>query len=243
LIQARGTATRRLMTQRAPILVFDLDGTLADTARDLIATLNVLLAREGLPQVAPEAARVLVGAGARALIERGFSANGAPPPPERVDPLVRDFLEHYEAHIADESVLFPGALAALDRFAGAGFRLAVCTNKPEPLARLLLEKLGAADRFAAICGRGTFPMHKPDPDVLHLTIEAAGGDPRRAVMVGDSRTDIDTAKAAGAPVVAVDFGYTDIPVAQLSPDRVISHFDELWAATEAILPASAFGRT
>ncbi|WP_457797847.1 HAD family hydrolase [Methylocystis sp. S23] len=231
------------MIQRPPILVFDLDGTLADTARDLIATLNVLLAREGLPLVAPSAARSLVGAGARALIERGFAVDGAPLAPARVDPLVRDFLAHYEVHIADESALFPGALAALDRFASAGFKLAVCTNKPEPLARLLLEKLEAADRFAAICGRGTFPMHKPDPRTLELTIEAAGGDPRRAVMVGDSKTDVDTAKNAGAPVVAVDFGYTDIPVAELAPDRVISHFDELWAAAEAILPPSAFGRT
>ncbi|QGM97826.1 HAD family hydrolase [Methylocystis parvus] len=231
------------MTLRAPILVFDLDGTLADTARDLIATLNALLAREGLPLVAPSAARSLVGAGARALVERGFAIDGAPLAPERVDPLVRDFLDHYEAHIADETMLFPGALAALDRFASAGFRLAVCTNKPEPLARLLLEKLDAADRFAAICGRGTFPMHKPDPRTLALTIEAAGGDPRRAVMVGDSKTDVDTAKNAGTPVVAVDFGYTDIPVAELAPDRVISHFDELWAAAEAILHPSAFGRT
>lgn len=231
------------MTERAPILVFDLDGTLADTARDLIATLNVLLVREGLPTVAPPAARSLVGAGARALIERGFALNGAPLAPERVEPLVQDFLAHYEAHIADESELFPGARAALDRFSAAGFRLAVCTNKPERLARLLLEKLDAADHFAAICGRGTFPMHKPDPRTLMLTIEAAGGDPRRALMVGDSKTDIDTAKNAGAPVVAVDFGYTDTPVAALSPDRVISHFDELWAAAAAVLDASAFLRT
>lgn len=223
------------MIKPAPILVFDLDGTLADTARDLIATLNMLLAREGLPGVAPDAARHLVGAGARALIERGFAQNGAPPPPERVEPLVQDFLAHYEAHIADESRLFPGALAALDRFSGAGYRLAVCTNKPERLARLLLERLDVADRFAAICGRGTFPMHKPDPRMLTLTIEAAGGDPRRAVMVGDSRTDVDTAKNAGAPVVAVDFGYTDVPVAELAPDRVISHFDELWEAAHAII--------
>jgi phosphoglycolate phosphatase len=231
------------MTQRAPILVFDLDGTLADTARDLIATLNVLLDREGLPRVAPSAARSLVGAGARALIERGFALHGAPLPPERIDPLVQAFLAHYEAHIADESVLFPGARAALDRFADAGFRLAVCTNKPERLARLLLQKLDAADCFAAICGRGTFPMHKPDPRTLMLTIEAADGDPRRAVMVGDSKTDIDTAKAAGAPVVAVDFGYTDTPVTALAPDRVISHFDDLWGAAAELLGAPLNSRT
>ncbi len=231
------------MTQRAPILIFDLDGTLADTAHDLIATLNVLLAREGLPSVAPSAARSLVGAGARALIERGFALEGAPLAAERVDSLVQAFLAHYEAHIADESRLFPGALEALDHFAETGFRLAVCTNKPERLARLLLEKLGAADRFAAICGRGTFPMHKPDPRTLALTIEAADGDPLRAVMVGDSKTDIDTARNAGAPVVAVDFGYTEIPVAEFAPDRLISHFDELWEAARALLPPSAFIRT
>ncbi|KAF2989010.1 phosphoglycolate phosphatase [Methylocystis sp. MJC1] len=231
------------MTQRAPILVFDLDGTLADTAHDLIATLNVLLAREGLPLAPPASARSIVGAGARALIERGFALSGAPLPPDRVEPLVVEFLAHYEAHIADESRLFPGALAALDRFGDAGFKLAVCTNKPERMARLLLEKLGAADRFSAICGRGTFPMHKPDPRTLELTIETAGGDLARAVMVGDSKTDIDTAKGAGAPVVAVDFGYTEIPVTEFAPDRVISHFDELWAAAESILPPSAFTRT
>ncbi|WP_363346251.1 HAD family hydrolase [Methylocystis echinoides] len=231
------------MIQRPPILVFDLDGTLADTAQDLIATLNVLLAREGLPTVAPSAARSLVGAGARALIERGFALTGAPLPPERIDPLVEEFLVHYEAHIADESALFPGARPALERFSQAGFRLAVCTNKPERLARLLLEKLDAADCFAAICGRGTFPMHKPDPRTLTLTIEAAQGDPRRVVMVGDSKTDIDTARAAGAPVVAVDFGYTDTPVAAFAPDRVISHFDDLWTAATALLDPSCFRRT
>ncbi|WP_292533535.1 HAD-IA family hydrolase [Methylocystis sp.] len=227
------------MTIRPPVLVFDLDGTLADTAHDLIGALNVLLLREGLTPLALEAARPLVGAGARALIERGFACQGAPLDLARTDALVRDFLVHYEAHIADESRLFPGALAALDRFRAAGFRLAVCTNKPEAMARLLLEKLAAADRFAAICGRGSFPMHKPDPRTLWLTIEAADGDLRRAVMVGDSKTDIDTARAAGTPSVAVDFGYTDTPVQAFSPDRVISHFDELWDAV-ASLDAALF---
>lgn len=221
--------------QTAPILVFDLDGTLADTACDLIGTLNVLLMREGLPVVAPEAARSLVGAGARALIEGGFAMRQTPLPAMRIEPLVMDFLTHYEAHIADETRLFPGALAALDRFRDAGFRLAVCTNKPEGLARLLLDKLSIADRFDAICGRGSFPVHKPDPQMLHLTVAAAGGDPARTVMVGDSRTDIDTARNAGAPVIAVDFGYTDTPVSALGPDRVISHFDDLWPAAHELL--------
>ena len=226
---------RMNQTSPAPILVFDLDGTLADTARDLIATLNVLLTREGLPAVAPAAARDLVGAGAQALIERGFALHNAALSPERIQPMVADFLAHYEAHIADETCLFPGARAALDRFRDAGFRLAICTNKPERLARLLIDRLAVADRFDAICGRGSFPVHKPDPQMLHLTVAMAGGDPARMIMVGDSRTDVDTARNAGAPVIAVDFGYTDTPVAALGPDRIISHFDELWAAAQELL--------
>lgn len=218
-----------------PILVFDLDGTLADTARDLIGTLNVLLIDAGLPAVASDDARHLVGAGARALIERGFALHGACRDPIDIEVLVARFLSHYADHIADETCLFPGAEAALDRFRVAGFRLAICTNKPEPLARLLLDRLGVADRFSAICGRGSFPMHKPDPEMLRRTIAAAAGDPDRAIMVGDSRTDIETARNAGIPVVAVDFGYTDTPVAALGPDRIISRFDELWDAAHALL--------
>ena len=238
----RGPGYARSMTP-APILVFDLDGTLADTARDLIGTLNVLLAEAGLPAVAHSDARSLVGAGARALIARGFARHGVAPAEPDIARLVTRFLAHYEAHIADETRLFPGARAALDRLHGAGFRLAICTNKPEPLARLLLDRLNAADRFAAICGRGSFPVHKPDPEMLRRTIAAAGGDPRRAVMVGDSHTDIETARNAGVPVVAVDFGYTDTPVAALGPDRIISHFDELWDAAHALLPGSVARQT
>jgi phosphoglycolate phosphatase len=232
-----------IQTSPAPTLVFDLDGTLADTARDLIATLNVLLEREGLPAVAPEDARSLVGAGAQALIERGFALRQTPLPPKGIERLVTDFLAHYEAHIADETRLFPGAQSALERFRDAGFRLAICTNKPERLARLLLDRLAVSDRFHAICGRGSFPVHKPDPQMLHLTVIAAGGDPARTLMIGDSRTDIDTARNAGTPVIAVDFGYTDTPVAALGPDRIISHFDELWAAAHALLSPAANSQT
>ncbi len=226
------------MSRLKPILVFDLDGTLADTAPDLIATLNMLLARDNLPLQTLLAARSLVGAGARALIERGYAAAGAPLAKPRVDDLVGEFLAHYEAHIADETRLFPGALAALERFEAAGYALAVCTNKPEPLARLLLEQLEVSTRFSAICGRETFAVSKPDGRALLSTIARAQGDPAAALMIGDSKTDIDTARSAGAPVVAVDFGYSETPVAMLAPDKVIGHFDELWdAATMLLAPA------
>jgi phosphoglycolate phosphatase len=219
-----------------PTLVFDLDGTLAETAGDLMGTLNVIMAREGLEPVPLENARTMLGAGAKALIARGFAATGTGRTltPEKHQTLFEDFLAHYNAHIADNSWLFPGVLDALDRAAAAGWRLAVCTNKMEHSSRLLLGKLGIADRFAFICGQDTFGVAKPHPKPLIETIASAGGAPGAAIMVGDSRTDIDTARAAGVPVIAVDFGYTDVPVADLNPDRVISHFDELWSAVASL---------
>ncbi|MCJ2113126.1 phosphoglycolate phosphatase [Methylobacterium sp. E-025] len=221
------------------IAVFDLDGTLAETAGDLVGTLNVLLVREGLPELALEEARDLIGAGAKALIRRGFEAAGRELTPERHEALFGDFLEHYGAHLCERSHLYPGVVEALDRLEAEGFRLAVCTNKVEGLAVNLLDQLGIGGRFAAICGRATFPYSKPDPRHITLTIARAGGDPERAVMVGDSRADIDAAKAAGIPVVAVTFGYTDTPVDQLGPDRVISHFSDLPGAVAELLSAQA----
>ncbi|KMO34670.1 phosphoglycolate phosphatase [Methylobacterium tarhaniae] len=222
-----------------PIVVFDLDGTLAETAGDLIGTLNVILEQEGLPPVAVSQARELIGAGARALIQRGFSAGGRELTPARLDVLFRVFLAHYGQHLCDVSHLFPGVAGALDRLEEAGYRLAVCTNKPEDHSVRLLELLGVKDRFAAICGRDTFPYFKPDPRHLTETIARAGGDPARAVMVGDSRTDVATAKAAGIPVVAVPFGYTDVPVEELEPDVVIQHFDALYEAVRRLDPGAA----
>lgn len=219
----------------APIAVFDLDGTLADTAQDLVATLNVVLAQEGLAPLPFEKARDLIGAGARPLIQRGFSVSGAPLPEARLEKLYRFFLDHYHEHIAVHSVLFPGVVQALDSLASSGFRLAVCTNKMEAHALELLKVLGVIERFAFISGKDTFAVFKPDPRHLTETIARAGGDRGRAVMIGDSRTDIDTAKNAGIPVVGVSFGYTNIHVAELGADRVIDHFDELPAAVASLL--------
>ncbi|MGO9759411.1 MAG: HAD-IA family hydrolase [Roseiarcus sp.] len=215
-------------------LVFDLDGTLAETAGDLIGTLNVVLAAEGIEPVPESAARSLLGAGARALIERGYARAGREIGQAKLDALFGAFLAHYNAHIADNSWLYPGVEDALDRCAQAGYALAVCTNKLERSSHLLLRALGVADRFRFVCGQDTFGVAKPDPRPLLGTLARIGGDLARSVMIGDSRSDVEAARAAGIPVIAVDFGYSDAPVAQLRPDRVISHFSELPAAVAAI---------
>jgi phosphoglycolate phosphatase len=187
----------------------------------------------------------MIGHGARAMIERGLEAAGREVTPDRLEDLYRGFLAHYADHLCVETRLFPGVVEALDNLEAEGFRFAVCTNKVEAHSVKLLQALGIADRFAAICGRDTFPYVKPDPRHLTLTIRQAGGLVSEAVMVGDSRTDIVTAQAAGVPVVAVPFGYTDVPVHSLRPDVVIQHFGELPEAIARLLAASRvqFGTT
>lgn len=221
----------------SPIVVFDLDGTLAETAPDIMRVLNVILVREGLPALPLERARELVGAGARALISRGFKVSGRPLDEETLERLFEDFLLIYAEDVASHSHLFDGVLGALDQLSAEGYLLAVCTNKPILHTRLILDHFKIAQRFAAVAGRDSFPFHKPDPRHLTLTIEAAGGDPARAVMIGDSRTDIATAKAAGIPTICVPFGYTDVPIETLEPDVVIQHFDALPAAVRQMLGA------
>jgi phosphoglycolate phosphatase len=215
-------------------VVFDLDGTLVDTAPDLVDTLNVILAREGLAPVPYAKARTMIGGGARRMIEAGLTFEKRAFTVSEIDRLFKDFIAHYAIHIADRSLPFPGLDAALDRLAAEGCIFAVCTNKLEGLSRLLLDTLGLSARFAAICGQDTFGLQKPNPEILRRTIARAGGSAARAVMVGDSADDIDTARAASVPVIAVDFGYTETPVTQLGPDRVIGHFADLPAAVSAL---------
>jgi phosphoglycolate phosphatase len=216
-------------------IVFDLDGTLIDTAPDLVATLNVVLAREGLQPVAYQDARLMVGGGARVMVERGIKADGRLLPAAEIDRLERDFISHYADHIADHSLPFDGVAATLDQLAASGCRLAVCTNKLEWLSLRLLDALELRPRFHAICGADTFGVSKPDPAILNHTIERAGGEKARAVMIGDSSTDVATARAANVPVIAVDFGYSDVPVTDLKPDRVVSAFSKLPEAISRVL--------
>ena len=219
----------------APTIVFDLDGTLVDTAPDLISALNFVLDREGLAPVPLHAARNLIGAGARRLIERALELEGRHASPQDIARLTADFIEYYAEHIAEASRPFEGLESALDELSSRGFRFAVCTNKLEWLSKRLLDQLGLSGRFAAICGADTFGVAKPDPAILRETIARAGGEMSSSIMVGDAGTDIGVARRAGVPVIGVSFGYTEVPIAELKPDRLIAHMRELPGAVEALM--------
>ena len=217
------------------VIVFDLDGTLVDTAPDLTVTLNILLAREGVAPLAIETARPMIGRGARVLIARGFEAAGVPLADAALSALFERFIDHYRAHIADQSRPFPGAVAALDDLRAAGATLAVCTNKPTDLSVALLKALGLDGYFVAVVGPDAAGAAKPDPRHLIAAIEHACGRRDFAVMVGDSAADADAARAAGVGLVLVSFGYSEVAARTLGPDVLIDAFDELPAACAHLL--------
>lgn len=216
------------------LVVFDLDGTLVDTAPDLISALNFVLEREGLPPVPLHSARNMIGAGARKLIERGLEVDGRETSPSDLARLTADFIDYYAEHIADASRPFDGLEPALDDLAARGYRFAVCTNKLEWLSKRLLDRLNLSRRFAAICGADTFGISKPDPAIFRQTVARAGGEVSSAIMVGDAGPDVGVARRAGVPVIGVSFGYTEVPIAELKPDRIIGHMSELRGAIESL---------
>ena len=205
-------------------VVFDLDGTLADSAPDLAASLNHVLATLGRATLSEAAVRTMIGNGVRMLLRRGLAATGSASE-EDVDRAFPLFMHFYAAHICDATHAYPGAGMTLHTLADTGAALAICTNKPEALARALIEALGWSGRFRAIIGGDTLPVRKPDPAPLLEAIARAGGG--RAVLVGDSITDAETAAAAGLPLVAVSFGYRDRPATALGAAAVIDTFDDL----------------
>jgi phosphoglycolate phosphatase len=198
-----------------------------------------VLDREGLPPVPLASARNMIGAGARKLIERGLEAEGRTMTVKEIDAMTAAFIDHYAEHIADASRPFEGLEAVLDDLAANGCILAVCTNKLEWLSKRLLDRLGLTPRFAAICGADTFGVSKPDPAILQQTIVRAGGSLSSTIMVGDAGTDVGVARRAGVPVIGVSFGYTDVPMAELKPDRLIHHMRELPAAVDGLRAAQA----
>lgn len=216
-------------------IVFDLDGTLVDSAPDLVRALNAVLAAEGLPGAALADVRRMVGRGARVLIERAGARHGRVWPEEKLARLTEQFVAVYAADIARETRPFPGVLAAMDALAAAGARFAVCTNKRTALSLQLLDALGLRARFAAVVGADAVPARKPDPGHYRAAVAAAAGDLRRSVMVGDAEPDVEAAKAAGAPVIVFRGGYCEKDAGALGADVLISEYADLPAAVRRLL--------
>lgn len=215
-------------------IAFDLDGTLVESAPDLIAAVNSVLLAENLTPLAYNEARPFISRGARWLLQRGLCANQAPVP----DTLFERFLHYYSAHLADASQPFPGVIAALKTLKAAGAKLVVCTNKPTDLSHRLLTQLGMAELFDGVVGIDAVTAAKPDAAHLIEAVHAVGGDLARTIMVGDADTDAGAARAAGTPLILVDFGYSEIPAAELAPDILLHHFDDLVAACAELLQNS-----
>lgn len=211
-------------------LVFDLDGTLVETAPDLLGALNHVLAGEGLAPVSLTEIRTMIGHGAKAMIRKGLAANGAPAGEARVEALWPAFIAHYQDHIADHSQPFPEIVGQLGAFRAAGARLAVCTNKTQALSVRLLEALGLDVAFDAVVGADRVARKKPDGGHILAAVKAAGGDPARAIMIGDSRTDERAALDAGLPFIFVTFGYEPAALSEIRADAVLTTYSDLPAA-------------
>ncbi|MFT7576480.1 MAG: phosphoglycolate phosphatase [Alphaproteobacteria bacterium] len=217
-------------------VVFDLDGTLIDTAPDLILATNHVLENAGYQPVSPDFIRPYISYGTRVMITEGVKHQGREISSAHLDELFSELITFYSANISVASRPFPGLIDVLDTLRARGTTIAICTNKLEAMARLLMEQLKLTSYFTVITGRDTFPICKPDPEHLFGAIRLADGAPRHSVMVGDSTTDHATAKAAGIPIIGVTFGYTDIPMTELECDATISHYDDFLPALDQIMP-------
>ncbi len=213
-------------------LAFDLDGTLTDSVPDIAAAINRTLAARGLPSLEKQAVAVMVGDGLQPLIDRAFAAVGAVPDPAAG----ADYLADYESRVSEATRLYPGVAAALDQLRADGWTLAVCTNKPERAARLLLEALGIADRFAAVGGGDSFIAHKPDPRHLAGTIQAAGGTAERTLMIGDHTNDVLAANGCGVRTIFAGWGYGQ-PGMEAGAVAVAKDLADFVAIAGRLLPA------
>jgi len=211
----------------SPALVFDLDGTLVDTAPDLLGALNAVLRAEGRRAVNLADLRHLVGHGARAMLDEAMKRTGEPAAPERLPGLMDDFIAHYRMHIAAESRPFPGVEETLTALQADGARMGVLSNKPQELTSLLIPAIGFTRFFRAIHGAGRLEVVKPSARVFHHVIEEMGGEGSGMVMIGDSATDVATARAAGCPSIVLTYGYSSEPVETLGADRITDDFRQI----------------
>lgn len=225
-----------------PALIFDLDGTLVDTAPDLLGAMNAVLVQQGRRTVDIADLRYLVGHGARAMLDEAFRRTGDPANPTRLPGLIDDFIAHYRDHIADASRPFAGVVETLSALKAEGTHMAVLTNKPQELVAPLLDALDLSQFFGAVHGAGRFAYVKPDARVFHHVVEELIGSPDApAIMVGDSATDAATARAAKVPVILLTYGYTPQPVETLGANAVTDDFREIPALARR-LGSSRFPR-
>ena len=225
-----------MLNNKPSAVLFDLDGTIADTALDLAATLNHLLITSGRNEIHHDRVRNMVGEGARALIIKGFEYNNEELTDQEVEVLHDEYINYYRSHIADKTVLFPNVFITLETLVRQNIPLAICTNKSIELTHLLLKQLKIFDFFTAVTCGDSFAYKKPDPRHLITTCKLMKADPKQAVMVGDSINDIEAAKKANMLSVGVSFGYTLTPINELSPNIIINHFNEFFDALNKVKP-------
>ncbi len=220
--------------KRFDAVLFDLDGTLIETAPDLCSALNHTLGQAGRDGVQLDQVRHMIGDGARTMLRLGLEATGQEPSDEEIEKWFHVLLDYYWDHVADESFVFPGALVALETMAAAGLKLAVCTNKPVAMSNRLFEKLAIDHHFGAVLGGDSLAVRKPDAGHILGTLDAIGVAPDRAVMIGDSANDLNAARNAGNPVGLVTYGDTTVPVQELDANALIDHFDQLLPALSSL---------
>jgi len=215
--------------------IFDLDGTLAETAPDLIGTANDMMRDAGLPEMVYEKVRNSAGMGGKAMIRAGYSNANIAISEQEVDALYPDFLNRYAIRLDQETTLYDNVFETLDRLLVSGWKIGVCTNKPEGLAVELLKRLGLSDYFPVIVGADTLPVRKPNPEHIWETVRRVGGDRAKSIMIGDSDTDLNAARNAKTPCILTTFGYATEPVHEMGADAIISRFDELPEVLEMLL--------
>lgn len=214
--------------------IFDLDGTLADTSADLLSAANACFDR---PWLDPMTDKALAFSGGRAMLRAAAQRAGIAWDAAQIEAQYQAFLKHYADRLDNETTLYPGVTAALDRLATAGWALGVCTLKPAFLADELLQRLAIRDRFGSMLGADSLPVKKPDPEHLFQAITRAGGSAPQAVLIGDTKTDRDTARNARLPCILVSFGPHGMGIADLEPDALLHHYDDLTAVLERVIPA------
>lgn len=219
--------------------IFDLDGTLVDTADDLIGAMNAIAHRFDLPQIDPVEARPIAGRGGRALMRHAAAKVGREMDDDQVIVAYPPFLDAYEERIADNSRYFPGASEVVDQLLSDGWKVGICTNKPERLARILMDALGGFERYGVLLGADSLPIRKPDPKHVWETIDRLGGARSHAIMIGDTETDRQAAANAAIPCVLYAHGFSPTPIETLAPEAIFSDYALLPDLLVSLLPKTA----